>query len=198
MKTSQIVSDFRANYKLHSDDVKRTSYVGFCLPLCLAKPLECPCIQEAQCYALVSKYALPDYISTDDGVGLEVRTASGDILDMISPRNAKLMKLNPALRNKLGYWLENYRGSTKVVIWQSLDLEFIYLSMVPTDINDIAAIAACGDAAVTTNCGDWTDEEFPIDAELLFDLYRMMVDLINNKYRVLDDKVNNGNDDLVE
>jgi len=226
MTTSQIVSDFRANYKLHSDDVvftdryivslanvarakllyqkasrdqlKRTSYVGFCLPLCIAKPLECPCIQEAQCYALVSKYDLPDYISSKEGVGLEVRTADGVTLEMISPRNAKLMTLNPALKNKLGYWLENYRGNTKVVIWRTLDLEFIYISMVPTDINDIANIAVCGDASVTTSCGDWTEEEFPIDPELLFDLYTLMSQLINTRNRTIDDKTNDTNDSLEE
>lgn len=225
MKTAQIVSDFRANFKLHSDDVvftdryiislanvarakllyqkakrdklKRTSFVGFCLPLCLAKPLECPCIQEAQCYALVSKYNIPDYISTSDGVGLEVRTADGVTLEMINPRNAKLMGLNPALKNKIGYWLENYRGNTKLVIWRTLDLQYIYVSMIPTDINDIAAIAACGDTDVSTaTCDDWTDEEFPIDPELLFDLYKMMVQLINGGYRDVDDIINDTADDL--
>ena len=226
MKTAQIIADFRANFKLHSDDVvftdrylislanvarakllyqkakrnklKRTSYVGFCLPLCLAKPLECPCIQEAQCYALVSKYNIPDYIATSEGIGIEVRTADGILLEMINPRNAKLMGLNPALQNKIGYWLENYRGSTKLVIWRTLELKFIYITIIPTDINDIIAIATCDDTGVTTDCNDWTQDEFPIDSELLFDLYKLMVELINQQYRVIDDKVNDNSDNLEE
>ena len=227
MKTSQLVSDYRANYKLHSDDVKftdrfiisianvcrskllyqkaqkdklkRTNFVGFCLPLCLGKPLACPCIAEAQCFALVAKYDLPAYITSSSGMGLEVRTASGDMLALTSPRNIKQWKLNPALKNKLAFWIENYRGANKLVIWGSLDLEYIYVSLVPEDLNAISAIASCDDAAISTDtCDSWTSEEFPIDSELLFDLYKLMNELINGKVRTLDDEINDSNDNLEE
>ncbi len=225
MTTSQLVSDYRTNYKLHSDDskftdrfivsianvvrakllyqkakrekTKRTNFVGFCLPLCLGKPLACPCIAEAQCYALVAKYPIPNYISVDDYTGLEIRTGDGELLDLASPRNVKLWSLNPALRNKKAYWIENYRGVNNLVIWNTLDLEIIYVSMMPENIDDIAAIAFCSDAAVDS-CSDWTTEQFPLDSELIFDLYKMMNELINSRLRSADDKVNDFNDKLIE
>lgn len=226
MRTSQLVSNFRANYALFSDDikwtdrfiismfniirpkllydrnkkdrVKRTNFVGFCMPLCIGKPLECPCIAEAQCYALVSKYYVPDYIPLDYPYsGIEIRTGGGAKLDEWSPRDANLSGLNPALENKMGYWLENYRGKTKLVIWNTLDLEYVYVTMLPSDLDDILKLAQCGiEDGFDTCAEDWTTEEFPLDANLLFDLFRMTADLINQKYRDVDDDNNDTSDKL--
>lgn len=224
MKTSQLVSNFRTMYKLYSDDnkwtdrylistfnvarakllrdksskdkLKRTNWVGFCMKLCLAKPLECPCIAEAQCYALVSKYDIPDYISTKTIRGIDIRTASGEMLDEWSPRSASLSKHNPGLKNKKGYWLENYRGNTKLVIWNSLDLEYIYVSLLPTNLDDISEIPTCNSLTGEEYCIDWTEEEYPLDSDLIFDLYRLVDSLLNKQLLHVDDRTNDSADRL--
>lgn len=227
MITSQLVSNFRTNFALYSDDikwtdrfiismfniarakllydtnkrerVKKTNFVGFCMPLCISKPLECPCIAEAQCYALISKYHIPDYIPLQyPYTGIEVRTGDGKKLDEWHPRDANLASLNPATKNKFGYWLENYRGRSKLVVWNTLDLEYVYISMLPSNLDDIAAIATCGEAdGVETGCGsNWLEEEFPLDSNLIFDMFRLTVDLLNKQYRDVDDDVNDTTDKL--
>ena len=219
MRTSQLVSNFRAAYSLHSDDakytdrylistfnvaramllkqkasrekLKRTNYIGICMPMCLAKPLECPCIAEAQCYAIVSKYDVPDYIMVGNRLGFDVRTGSGEQIDEWSPRMANDAKLNPALKNKIGYWLENYRGNTKLVVWNNLNLTHIYLTLLPTNLDDIANIPRCdGGGTVTDDCASWLDEEYPLDADLLFNFYEMVNKILLRQAAHIDDRVN--------
>ena len=226
MLTNQLVSNFRAAYALFADEhrwtdryivsmfniarakllhdkakrdrVKRTNFVGFCMPLCLGKPLECPCIAEAQCYALVGKYDLPDYIDLEFPFsGLEIRTGDGQKLDMWSPREARLAKLNPALKNKAGYWVENYRGDNKLVIFNKTEWQYIYVTMLPTDLDQIIDIPACSDDGVDTGCpDDWTTEEYPLDANLIFDLFRLTDNMLKQQYRTVEDDVNDTKDEL--
>lgn len=227
MTTNQLVSNYRTMYSLYSDDVrwtdryiislfniarakllkdeskrerlKRTNWTGFCMPLCLAKPLECPCIAEAMCYALVSKYELPDYIALQYPYnGIEIRRADGSKLDEWHPRDASLSSLNPATKNKQGYWIENYRGKNKLVVWNTLDLELVYVNMLVTNLDDIDKIAKCGeeDGVTTTSCTDWTTEEFPLDSNLIYDLFRLTNSLMLAQMRDVDDSTNDTQDKL--
>ncbi len=221
---SNLVSIFRGKYKTFSDDTKytdrmiisvfnicrttiikqeaeregvsRQNYIGFCMPLCVGKPIKCPCIAESQCYALVSKYQLPKIINLSGGTAIMIRTANGYVMDMFAPQEARNMNLNPAFKNKPGYYIENYRGERYLVIWNTLDLDVVYIEMIPDNLDDIAAIPLCDGTGneVADSCIDWTTESYPLDSDLEYRLFQMAENMLLGNAKTNDDVINDTQD----
>lgn len=186
---SQLIKEKINKYK----EVSQLSYQTICVPLELTTYHDCDCIPESVgCKILKSTCKIPRDLVSKWGSSLTVLTASGRILDMSSLTQNDLTKYSDTNKNpKIAYFIENQH----IYVLNNTDLKIVLLSAIWEDPEIINTFCKCNNGKLTEEpCYDPIDDDFPIDAELSRPMRLMVIQELQNMYRIPEDNLNNAKD----
>jgi hypothetical protein len=183
-----IVRNLLLNQKLNRNKViNAQNYQQFCIGLEQDKYHDCDCIPSG-CNVLKSTVTLPKFLSNNNGLLMSVRTIDGQELSYIPSQLIKA-KLNSRYQaNKVSYDIQN----NKLIIFGTLDLKAILISGILEDPSELSEYNYCGNNN-NENCFDIDTEDFPIDADLVYNMRDLVQQRLLQTYDIKQDLVNDNN-----
>lgn len=182
---SQLLKEKINKYK----EVSPLSYQTICVPLELSTYHECDCLpKEVGCKILKSKCHIPRELVSKWGSSLTVLTASGRILDMSSLTQNDLTKYSDSNKKpKLAYFIENQH----IYVMNDTKLKMVLLSAIWDDPEIVKEFCGCNSNNPDEPCYDPLNDDFPIDSELARPMRLLVVQELQNQYRMPEDNLNN-------
>lgn len=151
-----------------------TDYQSFCLDLEKVTYHDCDCTTDPDCLILRSTKKLPMYIRSSKWSTLKIRFVDGRNIDRSNITSNILSKYsNTKQDQETKYFIDNQY----VYILNHPDLKKIGARAVWSDPSALDNYTSCINS--DSSCYDSLNDEFPIDAGMVYDMYT----LANNKIR---------------
>jgi len=170
-----------------SDYISESNYQKLCVPLELHTYHDCSCITDNNdCQILRSIAEIPKYLVAKWGPAIQVIYLNGRRVPMASMTSNEYAEFsltnNP---KKTGYFMEeNY-----LYVLNNKKLNTILIKGIwedPESVDDFNTAMCTND----NSCADYYTEDFPIDAELVFPMYQLAIELLGLSYQFPEDTRN--------
>ena len=124
-------------------------YHTFCIELIEGTTHDCDCITEG-CPGLVSKYQIPEFLSSNVKTSLSVKTLGGKTLSQVpSEELIEFYLLDEGYKNSINYIIQN----RKIILPNRTNPKYLKVRAIWTDVTDWEGIQYCNDAdPSSTNC----------------------------------------------
>ena len=162
------------------------NYLTYCDTLVPSKFFDCDCVpEEFNCLILRSTKVIPDYISSQDGVSIEVRNPfSGELIDYASLSSSKLAKHSLTSSNTPTWFIHNKH----LYITHTLTLDKVIIRLIPEDPEALKKYQSCEGSSI---CYDPEDDNYPIDTDLVQPMYNLTLEMLAKSYQFSQDDENN-------
>ena len=186
-----------ASAKLQEQHAMRNSnnfhWTTFCVPLVKAKSHNCDCV-EVGCDVLKSKYKIPHAMDGKRGSLLFKVETLGDVL--IPPRTPQEVitdNLDDIKSGRTSYFIRD----SHLIIWNNLDLKAIQVSGMWEDISKWQGKELCDtDGNPLPACEDVMEMVIPLENNLRFDMYKMVLSLLRIPLSVQEDITSDANSEI--
>jgi len=182
--------------KLDRDsNISDHTYLRICVPLEKTTYHDCTCIDEMfDCKLLRSKCKLPTDILSRWGRGIMVKTINGKQLDKITMTQNEFSTYSRSGADKqVGWFIEdNY-----LYIQNTLDLPLVIVKGIWTSPEDLDNYCGCGDSEETGPCYDVSNDDYPVDPELVLPMHDLAYERIMRAFNYPEDNENNARDTQV-
>jgi hypothetical protein len=191
--------NFRASLlkrKKKEGKLSELNYQTYTINLVEVTDQELPCIPPSKCILLRTENSLPSYI---DLKSITTPINKSGIVHKISEVDPDMIqyKLNskiPAQSSNYYYYLQNTGKGVYVYVWTD-DPNFLKAITIKGLFYQPYIIEAIKDCAGTLDpCYNYLNAEFPIDPELLTDVYALAINSLIRAKTVISDNYNEGND----
>lgn len=145
----------------------------------------------AGCQVLRTKYKIPRPVTARSKDLIKVFTGSMEELRYIFPSDFKVIQYDSIYKNKLHYTIINdyiyvFNGDPVNIVPRA-----IFVSGYFTDPSDWSTITACDeDGTETIACFDINNTEYPLDEDLAYPAYQLVLQLLNISLQLRDDRIN--------
>lgn len=166
-------------------------YHTFCIEMVEGVTHDCSCI-EAGCPALVSKYRLPDYLTTNTRSTLTVSKLNGKSLSQVPNHDYyDAYKLDEAYSKAPMYYIE----SNKIILPKQTQPSVLKVTAVWNDILDWQGLQYCTESSTGTNC-DVTQIPIGIDPGMEFEIMRYILPTLNITLQTREDNTADNNTEV--
>ena len=170
------------------DYISEANYQKLCIPLELHTYHNCHCITDNQdCQILRSKNVIPKYMVAKWGPAIQPMSLAGVKLSQVSITSNNLDQYSLTAQNKSGYFIdENY-----LYILNNIKLRAVLIKGIWEDPEEVLGYneQTCTEL---DNCEDILDQDFPIDAELVYPMYQLTMQLLGLSFNMPEDTRNDG------
>lgn len=170
------------------------NYQSICMPLIKTTFHDCECVPNLDCMILRSKYKLPKQVDARWDSVLKVYFFDGRPIGKTSvsthtKSEYSRSSLSEDRFDKIFYFL--YNGY--LYITGTLNLAGILVNGLFEDPDDLTQYTLCADDGVETSdpCYDPETDSFPIDAELVYPMYEMTLNMLGIGNKHPEDNENN-------
>lgn len=163
------------------------NYMTYCDKLIPSKFFDCDCIpHEFNCNILRTVKPIPDYISSQDKLSIEVRNPiSGELIDYASLSSSRLSK-HSLTSSKTPTWFIHNRH---LYITKTLLLDSITIRLMPEDPSALRTYQSCDSNAEA--CYDPDNDNYPIDTDLVQPMYKLTLEMLAPSFNSPQDTENN-------
>ena len=166
-----------------------SDFQSFCMSLCEASWIDCPCLPDVDCPILKSKFKIPKALTSRTGLYLTVRFFSGREIGATTPSAVRYRQFSNTKAKKASWFIDNnYLYITGV---PHNMLKAVYVTGIFIDPTDLVEITSCTDEVP---CYDIMEDEYPISGELMDPMYKMVLEYLVTGMKFPDDLVNNAKD----
>ncbi len=199
--SNRFIYNHMLNYRATLIDRKRLqnkltdlNYQSYTLNLEEVSDAEFPCVDEGNCILLRSVEPIPDYIKLKSITTPISKTGVVEKLSNINPDLAKyksISKLKKTSKDKY-YFLRTTKDGTYVYIWSEtpIFLQAITITAIFYRPHEVEALISC--KGTIDPCYNYLDAKFPIDPELLTDIYNLAINSLLRSKSQLSDNTNDG------
>ena len=178
--------------------ISDTNYMTVCIPLERHTYHDCSCIPDVfDCQILRSTCEIPKEITRRSSSTLEVRFASGKLIDKGSITTNDLSAYSLTNTDpKIAWFVEK----NKLYIINDLKLKVVLLRLIPDDPEELSGFCTCNEDESMNeqdSCYDPHEDEFPIDGELELAMLDMTEERIRKAYGYAEDNENNSRSNQV-
>lgn len=169
------------------DYISESNYQKLCIPLEQHAFHDCDCITDNQdCLILRSTEIIPKYLVAKWGPAIQALYLGGKRIPWISITSNAFAQYSLTANDKAGCFLEEDR----LFILNNIKLATVILKGIWEDPEEILDYntASCQE----DDCSDFLSEEFPIDAELVYPMYQMAIQLLGLNIQFPEDTRNDG------
>ena len=163
------------------------SYQSLCVDLALSSFHNCCTKAELECKVLKSIEPIPKFLNSRWGNFLKVMDLAGTIIPEYNLTQNKYSKYSLVGAPKAGWFIHD----NHLYIVNNKVLETVLLNAL-FDKPDEIAQSNC--ATTGENCTDFMGEQFPIDSDLIDDMYRLTLDFLVKSQQTTIDIENNAKD----
>ena len=165
----------------------------YCVALERGNVHGCGCIG-AGCEVLISKFKIPNPIMGRSMPFLRVMTVDHRDMAYINPSASGAISLDPIRRNKIHWSIVNgflvlFGANVSALIPRAILIGGFFED--PTAWSDINACSPEGEELEST-CYTIKDDDFPIDADLVFDAYQLTIRQTGIPLTIEQDRTNDG------
>ncbi len=166
-----------------------SDFQSFCMSLCEASWIDCPCLPDVDCHILKSKFKLPKALTSRSGLYVTVRYASRRKIGMTTPSAMRYREFSLTKANKAAWFIDN--NHLYITGVPRNKLKMVYITGVFLDPTELREITLCEEQP----CFDMMEDEYPISGELVDPMYKMVIQHLSTGYKFPGDDINNANDD---
>lgn len=169
-----------------------SNYMTYCDTLIPSKFFDCSCIShEFNCNILRSTRPVPEYISSQDGISIEVRNPlSGDLIDYASLSSARLSKHSLTASDTPTWFIHNRH----LYIMKTLNLDTVTIRLIPENPDALRNYQSCDSSVV---CYDPDNDDYPIDTDLIQPMYKMTLEMLGAALNSPQDNENNARSSVI-
>jgi len=181
-----VIAGNRVQYqkdRKNRDTTNPFNWDTFCIKLEVAHSHDCSCIKVG-CNVLKSVIQIPKPRMGSSKPLFNVRTLGDKLIPFKLPEDVKADLEDEVKSGKPGYMIRNQ----KLIIWNNLKWGAVQVSGVWEDITDWNGLGLCDDDGNEIGkCADMIDREFKIDADLVYTVYQLTLDLLKVPLQITDD-----------
>jgi len=170
--------------------VSETNYQTFCMPLELTNYYDCSCIpSDLKCKILRSTKKIPKEIVKHFGTTLQIKTLDGRTIDKGSIKELTYSEYSLSNDGTIKWFIED----SYLFIYNTTKLTTVVVKGIFDQPEVLKSYTSCT-GGNSDPCYDPSTSDFPIDSELVPEMYKMTLDflLLGNQQR--EDKTNDSND----
>ena len=163
-----VILSRRLRDHLHVSDF---SYNAFCVNLERTTFHDCDCLPNSDCLVLKSVQELPEPISNRYGMAMMVLTPKGKRLSYINISQLGDLKHTRHKKN-VPLWSILDR---KLIIFNNLNYKTLIINSIVSDVSELVNFESC-DNENNNTCFNPEQDEYPVDSDLIEDMYRIVID----------------------
>ena len=157
----------------------------FCVPLEKAMSHDCDCIKVG-CTVLKTKYTIPRALNSRNKDMIKIRTLGNIEIPIVPDRSIETFMLDPIMSKNPMASIVNRR----IIVWNNLKFKAINVGAIWEDISQWDGKDLCDSEGEITDCFDFYNEEFVLDPEFEYDVYRMVANVLNLPLQLVEDNTN--------
>lgn len=163
-----------------------SNYQTYCDTMVPSKFFDCDCIPfEFNCTILRTSKPIPDYITSQDGISIEVRNPlSGDLIDYASLSSTRLSK-HSLTASKIPTW---FIHNKHLYLTKTLTLDTVTIRLIPENPDMLRKYQNCDGSGV---CYDPENDDYPIDTDLVQPMYKLTLEMLTPAFNAPKDTENN-------
>lgn len=191
------ILNFRAaliNRKRLESKLSDLNYQTYTVKLQEVTDEELPCIESSKCILLRSVEPIPDFIKLKSITTPINKSGIVEKLSNINPDIAKYKIISklPGSSNSIYYFLRTIKNGTYIYIWsnQAVFLESISITAIFYKPHEVEALIEC--SGKLDECYNYLESKFPIDPELLSDVYSLAINSLLRSKAQVTDNLNDG------
>lgn len=152
--------------------ISEQSYQDLCLELEQSTFASCCEVPDVDCYILKSAIQLPKFLNSRWGAHLKVMDMLGNVIPELRLTQSKYSKYSPIdISNQTGWFVHN----NYLYIIHNTHLKHIIINGLFDDPESVAATNCSQDNGP---CSDAYEAEFPIDSDLVDNMYKMTLEYL--------------------
>lgn len=150
------------------------NYLTYCDTLSPSKFFDCDCIShEFDCLILKSSKKIPEYITSQGKISVEVRNPfSGELIDYASLSSTKLAAHSLTASDTPTWFIHNQY----LYVTKTLTLDTVLVRLIPENPDVLRTYQSC--SSENGACYDPQDDDYPIDTDLVQPMYKMTLELL--------------------
>jgi len=186
LKTARVRLLYEKQNKMYKISDRSFQHIP-CLKLEEGYLAECHCLPPG-CAVLMS-CELPTAMSWRNNIIMHVTTMQGETIPQISLKKSNYLKYKKVQLNKYGWFIHNNR----LVVVGDTRLCLVSVNFIAEDPLELTGINHCNTEGEDLGipCYDPTTDEFPIDAELVDIMYKLVFEDLKLMYGLPNDNENN-------
>lgn len=169
--------------------IAEDNYQAICMPLIKTTFHDCDCVPYDDCMILRSKYKIPKQLTPYMGSALQVYFLDGKPIGRISEPAAAKLEYSLIGDSPIAFFFHD----GYIYITGTLLLKAIQIYGVFEDVDNLSSYTICDvDGTESDNpCYNPETDTFPIDADLVFPMYQMVINILSIGKQMPEDNVNN-------
>lgn len=146
---------------------------SLCVTLALSDYHDCCDVASFGCQILESVSDIPKFLTSRWGNLISVTTLDGVVIPEITVTQNKFAKYGLTKPTSTTGW---FMRNNKIFILNNIYLEKILLNAIFDNPDTIYSLNC--NTSTSSTCGDFMDQEFPVDSDLVDPMYRLTIELL--------------------
>jgi hypothetical protein len=169
--------------------IAEDNYQTICMPLIKTSFHDCDCVPNTECLILRTKYKVPRQLYPKLGSTIQAYFFDGKVIGRIDIPSASKLNYSLIEEPKIAF----FHHDGYLFITGTLTLKAIQIYGVFEDVDDLAKYTLCDEEGVDvgTPCYNPEEDVFPIDADLIFPMYQMVIAILGVAKQMPEDNENN-------